>query len=180
MAPVLPSAAVVALLSALGAAPSRGEVVQAAPGSFEVRFEGAVAATPAVAFQAMTELPRWWSPAHTWSGDAGNMRLDAVAGGCWCEAWGDGASVQHARVLSVLPGRMLLLRGSLGPLQDLPVTGLLKLQTQVQDGQTRLHLSYRVGGPGELALQKWAPVVDGVIGEQFQRLRAFIDGVPKR
>jgi uncharacterized protein YndB with AHSA1/START domain len=128
----------------------------------------------------MTELPRWWSPAHTWSGDAANLRLEPRAGGCWCETWGEGNSVQHARVLSAMPGRLLLLQGNLGPLQDLPVTGVLKLETRAEDGQVRLIMSYRVAGPAELGLDKWAPVVDGVIGEQFRRLRSLVGGTPPR
>jgi uncharacterized protein YndB with AHSA1/START domain len=163
-------------LCAVGAAAARGEPVQATPGGFELRFEAAVPASPREAFRALLQLPRWWSPKHTWSGDAANLRLDPVAGGCWCETWGDGASVEHARVLRVLPDRQLLVRGSLGPLQDLPVVGVLKLETLEQAGRTRLSMSYRVAGPPELALDKWAPVVDQVIGEQFERLKSLVDG----
>jgi len=168
-------ATAMSLLWGLCAAPAWSETRAVSAGRFESWFEATVAATPAEVFKAMIEPPRWWSPKHTWSGDAANLHLDAVAGGCWCETWGDGNSVQHARVLKVLPGRMLLLQGSLGPLQELPVTGVLKLETRIEGGQTRLHMSYQVAGPAELALDQWAPVVDGVIGEQFTRLRAIVD-----
>jgi uncharacterized protein YndB with AHSA1/START domain len=135
-----------------------------------------VAATPKAAYAAIVQLPRWWSSTHTWSGDAANLRLDPVAGGCWCERWGDGAEVEHARVLKVVPGQSLLLQGKLGPLLDMPVVGVLSLAAQAVDGQTQLRMSYRVGGPGSLALDKLAPVVDQVIGEQFARLRALAEG----
>jgi uncharacterized protein YndB with AHSA1/START domain len=168
-------AMVMALGWGLRAAPAWSEPRGVSAGRFESWFEATVAATPAEVFKVMAEPARWWSPKHTWSGDAANLHLDAVAGGCWCEVWGDGNSVQHARVLKVLPGRMLLLQGGLGPLQELPVVGVLKLETRLEGGQTRLHMSYQVAGPTELALDQWAPVVDGVIGEQFTRLRASVD-----
>ena len=124
------------------------------------------------------QLPRWWSDAHTWSGKAANLSLDAQAGGCWCERWddrGSAASVQHAQVLMVLPGRALRLRGNLGPLQALPVDGVLDIVTSAQDGKTMLRLSYRVGGPADAGLEQMASAVDRVLGEQFKRLKALVE-----
>lgn len=172
------------LLSALlplAALPAAAEVLDASPGHFEVRHCAEVAATPAAVYVAMAQLPRWWNPQHTWSGDARTLSLDLTAGGCWCERWGDGASAQHACVLQVLPSRLIQMQASLGPLLNLPAVGLLTLVTSTQDGQTAVRLSYRVSGAPELALDKLATPVDTVPGLQFARLKAMIErGEPPR
>ena len=36
-------------------------------------------------------------------------------------------------------------------------------------------MTYRVAGGAEAGLDKFAPAVDGVIGEQFKRLKALIE-----
>jgi uncharacterized protein YndB with AHSA1/START domain len=133
------------------------------------------------------QLPRWWSSAHTYSGNAANLSLDAQAGGCWCERWRDAAGashwVQHAQVVLAQEGRVLRLNGAFGPLQDMAVVGVLTIVTTTgtgaEAGKHLLRMTYRVAGGSEAGLDKLAPVVDGVIGEQFRRLRALIeDGIP--
>lgn len=155
--------------------PCAAETLQVSAGHFEVRHRAVVKATPAEVYAAMLQLPRWWHPQHTWSRDARNLSLDPVAGGCWCERWGDGASAQHARVLQVQPGRMILLQAALGPLQLLPAQGLFTMITAEQDGQTVMRLSYRVSGAPELALDRLAPAVDEVLATQFARLKALVE-----
>ena len=44
-----------------------------------------------------------------------------------------------------------------------------------QAGQHFLRMTYRVAGGAEAGLDKLAPVVDGVIGEQFKRLKTLIE-----
>jgi len=70
-------------------------------------FRDEVQASPAQLWQTVVQLPRWWSGQHTCSGQATNLSFDAQAGGCWCERWGDGNSVQHGQVVLVQPGRTL-------------------------------------------------------------------------
>ena len=132
-------------------------------------------ASPEDAWKALVQLSRWWSDAHTYSGKAANLSLDLQAGGCWCERWGDGASVEHARVVMIMPGRALRLHGEFGPLQDLPVKGVLNLATGVQDGKTMLRMSYRVGGPPDAGLEKLAPIVDKVLGQAYGRLKNLVE-----
>ncbi len=103
------------------------------------------------------QLPRWWSGAHTYSGDAANLSLDAQAGGCWCERWGDGNSVQHGQVVLVQPGRTLRVVANLGPLQELPVNGVLTFTIAMQETKTILRLTYRVSGAPDAGLDKLAP-----------------------
>jgi hypothetical protein len=106
------------------------------------------------------------------------MSLDATAGGCWCEQWAAGAltaSAMHGRVLLALPGSALRLQAWLGPLQEQPVAGVLTFGTARRDGATRLRVTYRVAGAPDAGLDKLAPAVDGVIGEQVRRLKSFIE-----
>ena len=167
--------AALVLLGALAVlAPARAEITQSGPSGFSSDHAEAVDASPEAVWKAILALPTWWSDAHTYSGKASNLTLEPRAGGCWCEAW-DGGSVQHARVVLVLPGRVLRLHGGLGPLQDLPVEGVLNIAVGVREGRTRLRMLYRVAGAPDLGLEKLAAPVDGVMGAQFRRLKALVE-----
>src|SRR3982751_3448436 len=96
---------------------------------------------PAELWRAITQLPRWWNGSHTYSGQASNLSLDVQAGGCWCERWGDGQSVEHGRVVLVMPQRTLRVDANLGPLQELPVHGVLTFTIAMQEQKTILRLT---------------------------------------
>jgi uncharacterized protein YndB with AHSA1/START domain len=151
------------------------ETSEVSPNGFTITHALVVEADPQKVWQAFTQLPAWWSSAHTWSGQASNLSLDASAGGCFCERWGNGASAMHGRVLLAVPGSVLRLQAGLGPLLEMPVAGVLSLVTARRDGATRLRVTYRVAGAPDAGLDKLAPAVDGVIGEQARRLKAFIE-----
>lgn len=169
------AAGLVAAALAAVASPLRAETSGVSAGGFTVTFAMVVEGEPDRVWQAFTQLPRWWSPQHTWSGQASNLSLDAQAGGCWCERWGNGASAMHGRVLLALPGQALRVHAWLGPLQELPVAGVLTFGTARRDGATRLRVTYRVAGAPELALDKLAGPVDEVLGQQVKRLKAYIE-----
>jgi uncharacterized protein YndB with AHSA1/START domain len=165
------------LLASTGVA-LRAETSEVSGSGFTITYVMAVDAEPQQVWQAFTQLPKWWSNAHSWSGSASNMSLDATAGGCWCEQWAAGASTasaMHGRVLLALPGSALRLQAWLGPLQEQPVAGVLTFGTARRDGATRLRVTYRVAGAPDAGLDKLAPAVDGVIGEQVRRLKSFIE-----
>ncbi len=159
----------------LAGAAVRAETSDVSPSGFTITYAMVVDADPQKVYQAFTQLPKWWNSAHTWSGQASNMSLDAQADGCWCERWGDGASAVHGRVLLALPGSALRFQAGLGPLQEIPNAGVLTFGTARRDGATRLRVTYRVAGAPEANLDKLAPAVDGVIGEQVKRLKVFIE-----
>ncbi len=167
--------ALLGLLCAALAAPSRAETSGVSPTGFISSFREEVKAAPDDTWKAIAQLPKWWSDAHTYSGRASNMSLDLVAGACWCERWGEGYSAQHGQVLLVQPGRVLRLRAELGPLQDLAVNGVLTLVTSAQDGKTFLRLTYRVAGSADAGLEKLAPAVDQVLAAQYRRLKTLAE-----
>jgi uncharacterized protein YndB with AHSA1/START domain len=137
----------------------------AADGAFiEHRFQ--IAATPAVAWQTLVHPERWWPADHTWSGAATNLSLAPEAGGCFCERW-DGGSAEHARVAMARPGELLRMRGSLGPLQEMALTGVLTVALAAKGDGTEAVVTYRLSGDASHKLDGFVAVVDQVIGLQF-------------
>ncbi len=169
---------VLAAIAALMAPHSASaEVASASPGAFLLRAEAVAATSPEQAWRAIREIPRWWSSAHTYSGDAGRMSLDARAGGCFCERWGRGQSVEHGRVVMVMEHegvRTLRISGALGPLQDMGVSGVMTFVVAPDSGGAKISMSYRVAGDAGLALHELAPPVDQVLMEQFGRLIRYV------
>jgi uncharacterized protein YndB with AHSA1/START domain len=158
------------------AAPARAEVASSSASGFLIQAEADVAATPDQAWRALGQLGRWWNDAHTYSGDGGRMRVDLRAGGCWCERWGNGQSVEHGRVLLVMEHegvRTLRFAAPLGPLQDLAVNGVLTFTVAPHANGAKITMTYRVSGDPSLNLNQMAPLVDMVLMEQFGRLSRF-------
>ena len=165
-------AALAALLIGGSAA---AEVQSVGAGGFEVRQTVHVAAPSDRAFAALLQPARWWSSEHTFSGNAANLTLDARAGGCWCESLPDGGSVEHLRVIYVAPGKVLRLRGALGPFQGLAVEGVMTWSVKPGANGTDIALSYAVGGYAKDGFENLSKGADHVLGEQLERLRKLID-----
>ena len=163
------------LLAATLSLPALADTSAVSATGFISSFREEVKGTPDEVWKAITHLPRWWSSEHTWSGQAANMSVDLAAGGCWCERWGEGRSVQHGRVLMVEPGRVLRFDASLGPLQELAARGVLTIVTSAQEGKTFLRMTYRVVGPADAGMDKLAPVVDQVMAAQYRRLKLLAE-----
>jgi uncharacterized protein YndB with AHSA1/START domain len=165
------AAAQLALVVAAGSV--HAEVKQSAADGFLVAQSTPVAATPAKVWAALLQPQRWWSDEHTWSGKASNLSLKPEAGGCFCERW-PGGSVEHGRVVMVMPQQLLRLDATLGPLQEFALNGVLTFRIDSgDDGRTTLTLEYRVNGASASGLDQFAPSVDGVLGQQFARLVRF-------
>lgn len=165
------------LALALYTMPAQAEVSSSSPSGFVIHGEAVVAKSPAQAWRALTRIGGWWSPAHTYSGDAKNLTLDARAGGCWCERFGANA-IEHARVVMVLHRGgtdTLRLSAALGPLQELAVNGVLTFTTTADPAGTKIVMTYRVSGDPGLNLNNIAPGVDAVLSEQFARLRRYTE-----
>jgi uncharacterized protein YndB with AHSA1/START domain len=154
------------LLTLLLPAVASAELKMSAPDAALIEHRFQIAATPAEAWQVLVHPERWWPADHTWSGAPGNLSLLAEAGGCFCERW-DGNSVEHARVVMARPGVLLRLRGSLGPLQEMAVTGVLTVTLAVKDGGTEAVVTYRLSGDPSHKLDSFVRGVDQVIGQQF-------------
>jgi uncharacterized protein YndB with AHSA1/START domain len=163
--------AALALLA--GAAPAAAELRSSAPGGFESVHVATVAAPPAEVFAALGTPARWWTKGHTYSGDAANLRLELRAGGCFCERVpADGSTIEHGRVVYAQPGKVLRLSAALGPLQAEGVAAALTWTLKPVAGGTEVTQSYVVGGYVRGGADTLAPIVDRVMGEQLNGLRA--------
>jgi len=162
-------------LAALAPGGASAEVVDSSAGGFTVRIVQQIAAAPAEVFRRFVEVGGWWSPQHTFSGDARNLSLEAKPGGCFCEKLPEGGGVRHMVVVNVVPGKTLVLSGALGPLQSLAATGTMTVQFAPDGAATRLTLTYSVAGYLPAGMNTWAAPVDGVLAEQIARLRNSIE-----
>ena len=163
------------------APPVHAEVVSTEGDMFVVAHEAATAASTMDTWIALTKPGEWWSSSHTWSADAANMTLTPQAGGCFCERIPEGTeklllegSVQHMVVVQAYPERTLRMRGGLGPLQGEPAEGVLTITLKAVNGGTAIRWEYVVGGPMRFEVPTIAKAVDGVIGEQLERLVAHL------
>lgn len=163
----------VLVVLAFGAGAAPAAVVQSRPDGFLIEIDADLAAPPARAYAALAEVGRWWSPAHTWSGDAGNLTLSLDAGACFCERWQSG-SVEHARVLFAKRDELLRLGGALGPLQSMAVTGVVSFAFEPKEKGTTLHVSHRVSGDPAHSLDQIAPFADQMLVETIGRFVRYV------
>jgi len=161
---------VLALLTA-APLPAGAEVKSAAPDSFLLEQRYAIAAPATKVWESLQHPERWWPAEHTWSGKRENLSLVAETGGCFCERW-DGGNVEHGRVVMVLNGKLLRLSATLGPLQDMAVSGVITIALEEKDGSTNVVVTHRVSGDPSHKLDQLAPIVDQVNGQQFGGLAA--------
>ena len=155
----------------LPAGPLSAELTQSTEQGFTVDHSITTAAEPYVAWRTLTaHIDQWWNPAHSWSGEAANLYTDLRPGGCFCERLPDGGFVEHLRIVYLAPGKEIRFEGGLGPLQTMPVQGRMRWTIEPAEAGTRIRFTYQVFGHPEGGLATIAPAVDGVIGEQLQRL----------
>ncbi len=163
----------IAFAAALACGPlaAQAEVKSAAPDSFLIEQRYEIPAPAAKVWEELLHPERWWPSDHTWSGDRANLRLSAEAGACFCERW-VGGSAEHGRVVMAIPGSLLRMNATLGPLQEMAVSGVITVTLAEKDGRTELVVTHRVSGDASHQLDKIAPVVDQVNAQQFGGLAA--------
>lgn len=151
------------------AAPAQAEVVTSSESGFVIEVQAKSTATAGALWARLIRPSLWWSSAHSWSGDAANMTLDARAGGCFCERWRRG-SAEHGRVLQSVPGKLLRLSAPLGPMQSMAVSAVLTFELEPAEGGTLVRARYITGGNFGMDARKIAPAVDQVLREQVKGL----------
>jgi len=156
------------------AVPASAEVTSSSPIHFDIESRVVVAATPAQAYEALGRIGAWWDGAHSYSGDAANMRLELRAGGCFCETLADGGTVEHMHVVQALPGRVIRMTGALGPLQSEALTGALTWTLRAVPDGTEISSVYLVSGHVRGDVSSYAAPVDAVLRAQLERLRLYI------
>lgn len=152
---------------------AQAEVVSSGPNGFHVRQAMQLVVPQEVAFASFGRVGGWWNKAHTYSGDSANLSLSLSPGGCFCERLPGGGGVEHMRVTYVDPGKRAVLTGSLGPLLYDATVGSMDLQFEKIAGGTKVTMNYRVAGFANGGAEKMAPLVDGVLADQFKRYREY-------
>jgi hypothetical protein len=176
---LLPALALLAL-----AGPAASEVTAVSDAGFVIRLEAETPASKNDAWRALIAPGKWWSSAHTYSGNAANMYLDAQASGCFCEKLPKPAgepegqrmgSVEHMHVIYADPPQgVLRMKGGLGPLQGESVIGTLTITVKPTPQGSRITWEYVVGGYTRIKNEDLAPAVDHVLNEQLTRLAALL------
>lgn len=165
---------------ALIAAPASAEVVSASSNGFEVRETVPLVVPPDVAFKSFGQLPPWWDPQHTYSGNSANLRLNLVPGGCLCEQIPKtGGGVEHMHVVAVEPGKRIVMTGALGPLLYEATTGVMDVQFTTIAGGAQLTLDYKVAGFATGGADKLAAAVDEMLAGQMKRYRQYATTRPR-
>jgi uncharacterized protein YndB with AHSA1/START domain len=169
--------------------PAHAEVADSQANGFSLDQKITIKATPDKVYAAFIDPAKWWSAGHTFSGDAKNMSFDARPGGCWCETLPNGGGVLHMTVVYVAPGKVLRMRGALGPFQSTGMEGAMTVTFDAakpgdkskSSGGTDVELSYNLGGYvwggyGPLPAQ-----ADGVLNQQLRRLKSLVEtGSPEQ
>ncbi len=150
---------------------AQGEVKLNAADAMLIEHRFRIEAPAAKVWESLVHPELWWPEDHTWSGQRASLSLVADAGGCYCERW-SGGSVEHGRVIMVVPGKLLKLDAALGPFLDMAVSGVLSIALTEENGVTTAVVSYRVSGDAAHQLDGLAPIVDQVLGQQFGNFAA--------
>ena len=172
----------IAAVAAIGFAPAaHADIIKKDENGFVVRHMAEVKASPQDVYKTLRAPAKWWSPEHSWTGDAKNFYMDAQAGGCFCElipAAREGderGSVEHMRIVFAQPGKLMRLSGGLGPLQSEAVNGTLTIAIKpTSKGTTIVGFEYIVGGYMRYEMDTISSAVDGVIGEQLSRFSKLL------
>lgn len=159
---------------------AQAAVTDVAANGFTLDQSMIIAAPPDRVYAALIDPTRWWSSAHTFSGSAANLNLDARAGGCFCEKLAAGGSVQHLVVLKAEPGRSLRLTGMLGPFQAVAGNGVLTFSLTSQASGTKLDMTYQVAGYANMAVggkgyEYWSKAADDMLAGQLARLKRAVE-----
>lgn len=164
------------LVAAFVLSPARAEVMHAAESGFVVRHERTVLAPPETAWRMLIgHVGEWWHPDHTYAGDASSLYIEARPLGCFCERIGPGDVVVHLTVTMLRENRLIRLTGGLGPLGLMGVNGNMTVSLLPSEEETLVALEYRVGGYDPDGLERIAPAVDAVLGEQMDRFVRFVE-----
>ncbi|MBH1991528.1 MAG: ATPase [Sphingomonadaceae bacterium] len=157
------------------AAPAHSSVTATSDNGFATQSSVEIVGDADAVYALLIMPARWWNGAHSYSGDAGNMQMDARAGGCFCETLpgpsGQAGSVEHGRVIYAAPGKRLRLSAALGPLQSEGVTGTLDFAIIPVGKRVRVTMTYVVGGYLRSDPATMAPLVDTVLTDQLQGLK---------
>jgi hypothetical protein len=125
------------------------------------------------AYDTFGQVGRWWNAEHTYSGKSENLSMTLQSSGCFCERLENGGGIEHMRIAYIDPGKRIVLTGSLGPLLYEATAGVMDMKFERIAGGSKVTMDYKVSGFAEGGAEKLAPLVDGVLADQFKRYREY-------
>ena len=156
------------------ASPAAAEVVSAGPNGFHVRHSLQIVVPTDRAYSGLGRVDNWWNKEHTYSGDSKNLSMALSPGGCFCERLPNGGGIEHLRVSYVDPGKRIVLTGSLGPLLYEATSGVMDMKFERTAVGSKITMDYKAAGFANGGAEKLAPLVDGVLADQFRRYREYV------
>jgi|ERR1039458_9597603 uncharacterized protein YndB with AHSA1/START domain len=151
-------------------------VLDSSGNGFTVRTTLTIKAAPEnVYLKLVRNIGDWWSPKHTFSGNAHNLSIEEKTPGCFCEKLANGGGVRHMEVVYFEPGKILRFSGVMGPLQSMAAAGSMTIQLSPAEGGTKLEVTDAVMGYLPAGMNTWAAILDGVLEEQFTRLKNYVE-----
>src|SRR5207248_10860805 len=122
------------------------EIADSTASGFTYKLTLNLQAPSETVYQRLLSVGDWWASDHTFSGDAHNLSIDPKPMGCWCEKLPNGGGVRHMQVINVMPGKMLVMTGGLGPLQFMAASGSMVFKISPQASGAKLEITYSVTG----------------------------------
>jgi uncharacterized protein YndB with AHSA1/START domain len=151
-------------------------VADSSASGFTVKIAVHVQAPPAEAYRKFVRnIGDWWNSSHTFSGSAKNLSIEEKAAGCFCEKLPDGGGVRHMEVVTIMPGKMIVMTGALGPMQSLAAAGNMKVQFSSEEGGTKFEMTYSVVGYLATGMNTFAGPSDGMLTEQVTRFKNYVE-----
>lgn len=157
---------------------AQAEVIASAANGFSIKHEFEIQAPVSQVYRNLSRIGNWWPSDHTWSGDAKNLSLQLRPGGCFCEKLENGG-VEHMHIIYLRQNTEVRMSGALGPLQKLGAEGRLGIKFDAISNNTKMTITFDVGGFAPDGLDKLAPIVNMVIGQQFTALKEYSEGTKK-
>lgn len=134
-----------------------------------------IQAPPETVYKQFLAIGNWWDSSHTYSGDAHNLSIEEKAMGCFCEVLPSGGAVRHMEVLLLIPRKMIVMSGGLGPLQSLAATGTMKIALSSAANGTTVDVTYSVAGYLPAGMNTFASPVNEVLMGQFGRFKSYVE-----
>jgi hypothetical protein len=152
------------------------EVLDSAANGFTVKTTLNIHAAPDEVYRRIVRnVGDWWNPQHAYSHDSHNLSIEEKVNGCFCERLPDHGGVRHMEVINLVPGKVLVMSGALGPLQSLGATGSMSITLSPAESGTKLEVTYAVAGYLKAGMNTLVAPVDSVVTEQFTRLKNYIE-----
>jgi hypothetical protein len=160
----------------LGAGLAAAEVVDSAANGFTVKTTLNIKASPDDVYNKLVHnIGDWWNPAHTFSQNAANLRIEDHVGGCLCEKLPNNGFVRHLELIYLAPGKALTFSGAMGPFQSMAVSGTMVITLAPADGGTKFEMSYLISGYIPKGMNQWPGLADMMTAEQCSRLKRYVE-----